>query len=126
MNEHIQLLHDGHNHWILTFCSNGRVQVCDSMKTYLSRVNKKCVHALYKNIVDESGKFVVSFLPVRKQPDGYNCGLFAIAFAAEILDGKSPTEAHFDVRKMRTHLIMCLENQRLTPFPKVSFPKDEK
>ena len=25
--EHVQLLHDGANHWFLSFCSNGRVQV---------------------------------------------------------------------------------------------------
>ena len=122
-NEHIQLLHDGSSHWILTFCSNGRVQTCDSLKTSLSRVNEKCVHALYKNFVNDSGKLIVSFLPVQKQPDGYNCGPFAIAFAAEILDGKSPMEAHFDVTKMRRHLITCLKNQRLSSFPKV--PKDE-
>ena len=62
----------------------------------------------------------MTFLPVRKQPDGYNCGPFAIAFAAEIIDGKSPMDAHFDVCKMRKHLTRCLENQSLTPFPKVS------
>ena len=38
----------------------------------------------------------------------------------EILDGRSPSEAAFDVNKMREHLITCLEMQRLTPFPKVS------
>ena len=42
-----------------------------------------------------SGDEVLSFLPVQRQPDGYNYGLFAIAFAAEILDGKSPSEAIF-------------------------------
>ena len=29
--EHIQLMHDGINHWLLLFSSNGRVQVCDSL-----------------------------------------------------------------------------------------------
>ena len=69
----------------------------------LSRVNRKCVHALYENCVKE---FIVSFLPVQKQNDGYNCGPFAIAFAAEILDGKTPMEARFDVERMRGHLKM--------------------
>ena len=97
-NDHIQLLHDGSGHWLLTFCSNGRVQICDSLKTSLSRVNRKCVYALYKNC---SEKFIVSFLPVQKQSDGYNCGPFAIAYAAEILDGRSPIEANFDTKRMR-------------------------
>ena len=45
----------------LLFYSNGRIQVCNSFKTSLSWVNKKCVNALYKNCVKE---FIVSFLPV--------------------------------------------------------------
>ena len=105
-NEHIQLLNAGSEHWLFTFCSNGKIQICDSLKPSLSRVNRKCVHALYKNCVKE---FIVSFLPVQKQTDGYNCGSSAIAFEAEIVDGKSPVEACFDVERMRGHLINCLE-----------------
>ena len=97
---------------LLTFCSNGRIQICDSLTTSLSRVNKKCAHALYKNCVKE---FIISFSSVQKQIDGYNCG----PFLAEILDGKSPVEVHFDVERMRGHLIDCLENTFLIPFPKV-------
>ena len=76
-NEHIQLLYDGSEHWPLTFCNNGRMQICDSLKTSLSRVNRKCVYALYKNCVKE---FTFSFLPDQKQTGRYNRGPFAIAF----------------------------------------------
>ena len=62
----------------------------------------------------------MTFLPVQKQSDGYNCGPFAIAYAAEVLDGKSPIDARFDVSKMRDHVMLCLENKVLTPFPKVT------
>ena len=51
----------------------------------------KCVYALYKTSVDE---FIVSYHPVQKQTDGCNCGFFAIAFAAEVLDRKSRRENH--------------------------------
>ena len=47
--EHIQLLHDGRNHWILSFCSNGRVQVCDSLNTALTRSSRKAIRSLYKH-----------------------------------------------------------------------------
>ena len=57
---------------------------------------------------------------MQKQPGGYNCGVFSIAFAAEILDGASPIDAKFDVQQMRQHLsTSCLENMKLTPFPKI-------
>ena len=63
-------------------------------------------------------EFIVSFLPVQKQNDGYNCDPFAIAFVAETLDGESPMEARFDAERMRGHLINCLENKFLIQFPK--------
>ena len=62
----------------------------------------------------------MTFLPVQKQPDGYNCGEFSITYEAELLDRQCPSDAVFDVNEMRKHLITCLENQTLTPFPKVS------
>lgn len=116
--EHIQLLHDGSHHWFLSFCSNGRVQICDSLYTNLTQSSKKSIQSLYKHFVANDGKLLITFLPVQKQPDGHNCGPFAIAYAAEILEGNSPTEAIFSVQEMRGHLIKCLENQKLTPFPK--------
>ena len=119
--EYIQLLHYGINHWFLSFCSNSRVQVCDSLNSTLTRTSRKSIQSLYKNVGQkhDSGNVRVTFLPVQKQPDGHNCGLFAVAFAAEILAGKSPIEAVFDEAQMRDHLIFCLEEGALTPFPKV-------
>ena len=118
--EHVQLLHDGANHWFLSFCSNGRVQVCDSLRSSLTCSSRKSILSLYKHYVADGGEQIVTLLPVQKQPDGHNCGPFAIAYAAEILDRRSSSEAVFDVKKMREHLITCLEMQRLTSFPKVS------
>ena len=118
--EHVQLLHDGANHWFLSFCSNGRVQVCDSLCSSLTRSSTKSIRSLYKHYVADIGELIITFLPVQKQPDGHNCGPFAIAYAAEILHGRSPSEAVFDINKMREHLITCLEMRRLNPFPKFS------
>ena len=119
--EHVQILHDGSNHWLLSFCSNGRVQICDSLRNTLSRKSMACVKSLYKHCVNDDGVTLpITFLPVQKQPDGYNCGPFAIAYAAELLAGNSPSDAHFDVQQMRAHFILCLENRDLTPFPKLT------
>ena len=112
--EHVQLLHDGANHWFLSFCSNGRVQVCDSLRSSLTRSPEKSIRSLYKHYAADGGEQIVTFLPVQKQPDGHNWGPFAIAYAAEILDGCSPSEAVFDVNKMREHLITSLEMLRFS------------
>ena len=48
-NEHVQLLHDGTNHWLLTLCSSGRVQICDSLRRPFSRATKRSVDVPYRN-----------------------------------------------------------------------------
>ena len=62
---------------------------------------------------------MVTFSPVQKQLDDHNCGLFAVAFATKIVDGKSPINAVFHVPKLSSHLIYCLYNGALTLFPKI-------
>ena len=57
-------------------------------------------------------------IPVRKQSDSYNCGLFSRAFVADILGGLSPLDSNFDVSRMRSHLIQCIESGELTVFPR--------
>ena len=52
--DHIQLRHDGWSHWFLSFCSSGRIQICDSLKSSLNRSSMKSVHSLYRNAVAES------------------------------------------------------------------------
>ena len=106
-NELIQLMHDGANHWLLTFCSSGRIQVCDSLRTSLTRITIKSINSLLMPI---------TMLPVQRQTDSHNCGLFAIGFAAELLNGLSPMDAKFDVAKMRSHIINCLERKILILF----------
>jgi len=50
-----------------------------------------------------------------------DCGIFAAAYAADIVAGNIwGTHGPFDVDAMRHHLEQCLEQQSLTPFPKVS------
>lgn len=56
-------------------------------------------------------------VPAHMQKDGKNCRLFAIAFAADILQGKLPKESGFDISKIRENLIECLEKEKLSVFP---------
>ena len=110
--DHIQLLHDASCHWLLAFTSSGRFQVYDSLRTNLTAVSKKYLKSLFQPLV-KNGKLEVTFLPVDKQIDGFNCGLFA----SILLDGKSPVDARFIVNEMRSHFIKCLKDPYLYPFP---------
>ena len=98
-----------------------QVYVCDSMGGKLNRVTQKCASALYKFCTNQFGKLELSHLPVQKQMDGNNCELFAVAFAAEVVHGLSPTNATFVVKEIRLLLINCLGTQQLKTLPKVEW-----
>ena len=54
---------------------------------------------------------------VQAQPNGSDCGVFAIAFATELAYGCDPTRSNFMVDGMRQHLISCLEGKEMFRFP---------
>ena len=114
--DRIQLSHDGSCHWLLVFTLSGRVQVCDSLRTNLTSISKKCLKSLFQPLA-KNGKFEVTFLPVDKQTDGSNCGLFSLGYASILFDGKSPVDARSVVNEMSNHFIKCLKDAHLYPFP---------
>ena len=59
----------------------------------------------------------VTFLPVEKQTDGFNGGLFALAYASILLDGKPLNDFRFIAKEMRAHCIKCLKDVTLHLFP---------
>ena len=63
---------------------------------------KKYIQFFYQHFVGNNGKLFTTFLAVQKLPDD---NLFAIAYAAEILDRDSQTGAVFPVQEMLENLI---------------------
>ena len=110
-------MHDRINHWLLPFNSNGRVEVCDSLYETLGSVTKRCLKALYKSLLDKDGKLPVTMTTAQQQKDSSSCGLFAIVFATNILEGISAAESEFNATSMRKYLLKCLEKQQLSAFP---------
>ena len=51
------------------------------------------------------------------QSGGYDCGLFAVAFATALVHGEQSGRFQFDQNKMRQHLLKCLQEGEMTPFP---------
>ena len=88
---------------------------CKNLRQSLHLFNtttKKSILSL-KYFARNNEKLLITFLPAKKQPHGQSCILFATAYAAENLEGNSPTEAVFTVREMRGHLIKCLEKPKI-------------
>ena len=60
---------------------------------------------------------LVYMAPVQEQSDSISCGIFAIAFAVEILNNKMPENAHFSESLMRKHLAYCIKQRQFSRFP---------
>ena len=54
---------------------------------------------------------------MQTQSNGYNCGMFAIAFVTDVFNGLSPVNSCFDITLIHSHLIQFLETE-VTVFPK--------
>ena len=54
---------------------------------------------------------------VHPQPNSNDCGLFAVAFATELVHGRDPSLCHFNTSAMRQHLVGCLSEGHLSRFP---------
>ena len=65
-------------------------------------------------------QFKVNVMSVQQQPNAIDCGLFAIAFATDLLYGNSPSNVSYEHEKMRQHLFICLQQDLFTLFPRVS------
>ena len=59
----------------------------------------------------------VHFANIQMQRNSYDCGLFAIANATALAFGLNPINQTYDLKEMRPHLIRCLENKTMRPFP---------
>ena len=62
----------------------------------------------------ESPVIHLQFMNVQMQAGGYDCGLFAVAFATALALGKSPCQFQ---GKMRNHLWKCFEQRKMEIFP---------
>ncbi len=53
----------------------------------------------------------------QRQGNGYDCGVFAIAFAVSLAFGENPSKLVYDPAKLRNHLKICFSSHTLKPFP---------
>ena len=114
--EFIQVLHTGNSHWVCISsigCVPGYVNLYDSL-----------FHDIISEEVEDQtndllgGSLVgLNFVPVQQQPNGSDCGVFAIAFATCLVFETDPRQVNFDVNGIRQHLASCLRNREMSMFP---------
>ena len=113
----VQILHINNNHWITATdvgCEPGNVYIYDSMHQYITLNCKKQICSFLK-----PKQKVLNFclINMQSQTDSSSCGLFAIAVATALTYGIDPSCCNWEVSKMRQHLLLSLENQKLEKFP---------
>ena len=117
-SEFIQIINVG-RHWVclsnIGVTIPGAVRVFDSdlyRKPNASAIEHACrmMHHMGDAVTLVNEK-------VQRQLGSSDCGLFALAFAAELCHGLDPTNRSYDQAKMREHYISCLESRTITPFP---------
>lgn len=116
-DDFIQILHINNNHWVCMTsidCAQGYVIVLDSM---MSPISQK-LQELAENLVGGNSKGVRN-INVQQQQNGSDCGVFSIAFATCLVYGQNPLTVTFDISKMRSHLIRCLQSGIMDLFPTI-------
>ncbi|MPC58697.1 hypothetical protein E2C01_052704 [Portunus trituberculatus] len=107
-------------HWLLLSSygarRSGQLAVYDSMYNSLSACTTALVAQLQELHVPPPGAIMRR---VQSQNDGYSCGLFTLAFAFSIAVGQDPCTVRYDRASMAPHLVKCLEQGVVQPFPSV-------
>ena len=102
------------------FTQKGEVVLIDSMsKSRPTRLLILQIAEVFQVTMD-SEYLRVKQLNVQQQEGVVDCGLFAIAFAAQMCYKRNPSLAIFDQSKMRKHLFDSIIKGEITPFPQQS------
>ena len=80
-------------------------------------LNKNLVKQIARLRKSEDAELRIISKAVQQQGNGYDCGIFAIAFATDIAYNHKPEQRTYNQSVMRKHLLAQLENETMTPFP---------
>jgi len=112
----IQILNVQGNHWCtIAGTSDSVVLVYDSLFTYLPEDAKMQIAGI---ICSQKATIECKLHEVQNQQGTSDCGLFAIAFATDLVYGNEPASYKYDQTKLRQHYLNCLSKNVMTPFPK--------
>ncbi|XP_031553855.1 uncharacterized protein LOC116290875 [Actinia tenebrosa] len=116
--EFAQILFTGHQHWVCASnigCQKGEINIYDSSNHgNVSSYVKKQVAAI---LHEEGPEITINIKSVQQQQNGTDCGVFSIAFLTSLLHGGDPATRTYRNNKLREHLLTCILNGYVTPFP---------
>ena len=119
----MQVLHVSDSHWMLVSnidlqrdCgSDSTVKIYDSYAS--RRISAKTKINICSIMRPRSRAITFDVINIMRQPNGHDCGLFALANATSLANGIEPSVCKWEVPKMRSHLMACFEAGEMTQFP---------
>ena len=120
-NSFIQIIYD-HNHWVAIYCDSFAekfiIYLCDYLqKSELSKYILRLVFSISRS--SESEMKIIS-KPVQQHLNGFDCGVYAIAYTTDIAFDRDPASLFYDRQEMSKHLLRCLQRGDLEPYPNSS------
>ncbi len=118
-SEFIQVIHTGNSHWVSLSsvgCQENEIKIYDSLyNNILSSEVEQQVDCMLGGVPCK-----VTVASVQQQQKGFDCGIFAIAFATRLTLGQDPTSVEFNIPLMREHLYRCIESGNMELFPTIA------
>ena len=113
----IHIHHNADNHFRLTVSNNRKVTLYDSLNYEPTEALIQQIRAIYSPD-DTTTPETFQCNIIGRQIGAVDCGLYALAYATELVHGYDPGLYLFDQSKMRGHLIQCLTSKQMSRFPK--------
>ena len=113
-SETVQITHTGAYHWVLLSSMYSKIAIYDSLNLQPTDFLLNQIRQLFS--YDNS---MPNFEQIKcyEQVESTDCGLLAIAYGADILNGNNVYDLICNQTKMREHLIACFEQRKVTTFP---------
>jgi hypothetical protein len=102
----LQLIHNGSNHWVCVakgFSQPNHVLVYDSMPSTPWK-NDHILSCMSSLLYTQEKKMTYIVKSCQRQSNGYDCGVFAIAFATSLANGEDPASRLYNPKKLRAQL----------------------
>jgi hypothetical protein len=121
----VQILHVSNCHWVTTSNIDTRngIPYSNSICIYDSGRPKNVKPSLKQEICkfykSVASSVFFDIINVEGQPNAYDCGVYAIAYATELAHGLNPALIKWKSGCLRNHIISCFENGQMTRFPSV-------
>ena len=115
--EFVQILYTGIGHWV-TVSTIGTVHPTVSIYDSLySSAGTALLSQIAGILSTKEAEITLKFMDVPVQSGASDCGVYAIAFATALAQGKHPECYVFSQHKMRAHLRRCLISGKMEIFP---------